>query len=69
MKVTNDCSIASDTPFSLAAAALQAIPVLAGTHDTGFDFSVYTGDLISHDPHNELSREYVLYTEVSFPLS
>lgn len=37
--------------------------MLAGTVDTGFDFMVYTGDLVSHDPDNELSREYILYTE------
>ena len=55
--------LSSDTPFSLAAAVFQAIPVLAGTQDTGFDFSIYTGDLVSHDPDNEIDREYVLYTE------
>lgn len=53
----------SDTPYALAAAALESIPVLAGTVGTGFDFMVYTGDLISHDPDNELSREYIMYTE------
>ncbi|KAI5119769.1 hypothetical protein M0805_009240 [Coniferiporia weirii] len=52
-----------DTPYALAATALQAIPVLAGTQKTGFDFMIYTGDLVSHDPDNELSREYVMYTE------
>ena len=46
----------SDTPFSLAAAALEAIPVLTGTEDTGFDFTVFTGDLVSHDSENQLSR-------------
>ncbi|THH11063.1 hypothetical protein EW145_g904 [Phellinidium pouzarii] len=49
-----------DTPFALAGAALESIPVLAGTHDDPFDFMVYTGDLVSHDPDNELSREYIL---------
>ncbi|KAF8259132.1 sphingomyelin phosphodiesterase [Lactarius quietus] len=52
-----------DTPFSLAAAALQAIPVLTGTEKTGFDFTVYTGDLVSHDSENQLSRDYVMYAE------
>ncbi|KAN0131836.1 Metallo-dependent phosphatase-like protein [Lactarius tabidus] len=52
-----------DTPFSLAAAALEAIPVLTGTENTGFDFTVYTGDLVSHDSENQLSRDYVMYTE------
>ena len=46
----------SDTPFSLAAAALEAVPVLTGTEDTGFDFTVFTGDLVSHDSENQLSR-------------
>ncbi|KZW00602.1 hypothetical protein EXIGLDRAFT_721370 [Exidia glandulosa HHB12029] len=52
-----------DTPFALALAAVQAIPVLAGTEHTGFAWSVYTGDLVSHDPDNQLSRDYVMYTE------
>ncbi|PCH42292.1 Metallo-dependent phosphatase [Wolfiporia cocos MD-104 SS10] len=52
-----------DTPYPLAVGALQAIPVLAGTEDTGFNFTLYTGDLVSHDPFNELSAEYTLYTE------
>ena len=55
----------SDTPYSLALAALESIPVLTSTQDTGFNFTIYTGDLVSHDPTNELSRDYVLYTEVS----
>ncbi|KAI0778609.1 sphingomyelin phosphodiesterase [Trametes elegans] len=53
-----------DSPFSLITAALQAIPVLAGTERSGFDFTVYTGDLVSHDSENQLSRDYVRYTEV-----
>ncbi|KLO07261.1 sphingomyelin phosphodiesterase [Schizopora paradoxa] len=52
-----------DTPLALAAASLQAIPVLAGVEKTGFNFTIYTGDLVSHDPSNELSRAYTLYTE------
>lgn len=35
---------------------LEAIPVLTGTEKTGFNFTVYTGDLVSHDPENQLSR-------------
>ena len=46
----------SDTPFSLAAAVLETIPVLAGTENTGFDWTIFTGDLVSHDPENQLSR-------------
>ncbi|KAH9178518.1 Metallo-dependent phosphatase [Lactarius sanguifluus] len=52
-----------DTPFSLAAAALEAIPVLTGTEKTGFAWTLYTGDLVSHDLENQLSRDYVTYTE------
>ena len=46
----------SDTPFSLAAAVLEAIPVLAGTEKSGFAWTIYTGDLVSHDAENQLSR-------------
>nr|GAT46312.1 SER THR protein phosphatase family protein [Mycena chlorophos] len=52
-----------DTPLALTVSALEAIPVLTGTEKTGFDFSIYTGDLVSHDPDNQLSRDYVTYTE------
>ncbi|KAH9962705.1 Metallo-dependent phosphatase [Lactifluus volemus] len=52
-----------DTPFSLAAATIEAIPVLTGTEDTGFAWTIYTGDLVSHDPENELSRDYITWTE------
>ncbi|KAI0304073.1 sphingomyelin phosphodiesterase [Russula brevipes] len=52
-----------DSPFSLAAAVLEAIPVLAGTEKTGFAWTLYTGDLVSHDSENQLSRDYVTYTE------
>ncbi|KAJ7157142.1 Metallo-dependent phosphatase-like protein [Mycena filopes] len=52
-----------DTPMALAAAAVEAIPPLTGTKESGFSFTVYTGDLVSHDPDNQLSRAYVEYTE------
>ncbi|KAI0660496.1 sphingomyelin phosphodiesterase [Cubamyces menziesii] len=52
-----------DSPISLVVSALKAIPVLTGTERTGFDFTLYTGDLVSHDSENQLSRDYVLYTE------
>ncbi|KAF9486347.1 Metallo-dependent phosphatase [Pholiota conissans] len=52
-----------DTPMALALAALEAVPELTGTKNTGFAFTVYTGDLVSHDPDNQLSRCYVEYTE------
>ena len=47
----------------LAGATIEAIPVLTDTQDTGFDFTVYTGDLVSHDSENQLSQAYVEYTE------
>ena len=56
--------IDSDTPFSLALAALPSIPILTDTEKTGFDFTLYTGDLVAHDPDNQLSRDYVTYSEV-----
>ncbi|KAF8274298.1 sphingomyelin phosphodiesterase [Lactarius quietus] len=56
-------SFKCDSPFSLAVAALEAIPVLTGTEQTGFAWTIYTGDLVSHDAENELSRDYVTYTE------
>ncbi|KAF9055914.1 sphingomyelin phosphodiesterase [Panaeolus papilionaceus] len=52
-----------DTPLSLVMSGLGAIPPLTNTVDTGFAWSIYTGDLVSHDPDNQLSREYVEYTE------
>ncbi|KAF4573281.1 hypothetical protein EYR36_007792 [Pleurotus pulmonarius] len=53
----------SDTPLSLIAAALEAIPPLTETQGTGFAWTVYTGDLVAHDADNQLSREYVTYVE------
>ncbi|KAL7285228.1 hypothetical protein ACG7TL_000322 [Trametes sanguinea] len=50
-----------DSPLSLIVSALQSIPVLSGTERTGFDFTLYTGDLVSHDSENQL--DYVSYTE------
>jgi hypothetical protein len=42
--------------MALAMSALQAIPVLTGTQNTGFAWTLYTGDLVSHDAENLLSR-------------
>ncbi|KAH9835891.1 sphingomyelin phosphodiesterase [Rhodofomes roseus] len=52
-----------DAPFTLILAALQAVPVLTGTEEYGFNFTIYTGDLVSHDPDQELSRAYTVYSE------
>ena len=53
-------SHASDTPQYIALAALQSIPVLTDTEKTPFDFMIYTGDLVSHDPDTmkRVSGEY-----------
>ena len=48
--------LCSDSPYSLITAVLEAIPPLTGTQATGFNFSLYTGDLLAHDPTNQLSR-------------
>lgn len=48
-----------DTPYDLALAALQAIPALSSPNGTAdFAMTLYTGDLVSHDPGYELSRSY-----------
>ncbi|KAI0727851.1 sphingomyelin phosphodiesterase [Fomitopsis betulina] len=52
-----------DAPLSLVLAALQSVPVLTGTEEHGFNFTLYTGDLVSHDPEQELSRAYTVYSE------
>ena len=46
----------SDTPFSLVMAAMEAIPPLTGTQGSGFAWTIYTGDMVSHDADNQLSR-------------
>jgi len=37
--------------------------VLTATEESGFNFTIYTGDLVSHDPGNQLSKEYTVYSE------
>ncbi|KAJ7597385.1 Metallo-dependent phosphatase-like protein [Mycena floridula] len=55
-----------DSPLALVVSALQAIPSLAGGTP---DWTIYTGDLVSHDSDNELSRDYVEYNEqISYDL-
>ena len=55
-----------DTPYDLGTAALQAIGPLTGVGaGESFAWTVYTGDLVSHDSQNQLSRAYVEYTETS----
>jgi hypothetical protein len=47
-----------DTPMDLAGATVEAIPEMLGTD---FAFTLFTGDLTSHDNDNQLSEEYVEY--------
>lgn len=56
-----------DTPYYLGLAALQSIGSLTGTGATYASpaWTIYTGDLVSHDAENQLSRAYVEYTETS----
>ncbi len=45
---------------------MQAIGPLTGTSAQNPPaFSIYTGDLVAHDPQNELSQSYVEYVEDS----
>lgn len=63
----NLTTIRCDTPYSLALAALQSIATLTGTgtDQANVAWALYTGDLVSHDTQNQLSRAYVEYTETS----
>ena len=52
-----------DTPYNLGLAALQSIAPLTG--NSSFAWAIYTGDLVSHDSQNQLSRAYTEYAELS----
>jgi hypothetical protein len=55
-----------DSPYDLGLAALQAVGPLTGTSASNpLAWTVYTGDLVSHEGQNQLSRDYVEYTEAS----
>jgi len=55
-----------DTPYYLGLAALQAIAPLTGTSGpNSAAWTIYTGDLVSHDSQNQLSRAYTEYAETS----
>ena len=60
-----------DTPYFLGIAALRSIGPLTGTSYSNscasdqFAWTVYTGDLVSHDSQNQLSRNYTDYAETS----
>jgi len=47
-------------------AVMQSIGPLTGTSAKNPPaFTIYTGDLVAHDPQNELSESYVEYVEDS----
>ena len=57
-----------DTPYDLALAALEAVGPLTGTGGTDGDslaWTLYTGDLVSHDATQQQSQAYLEYTETS----
>lgn len=60
-----------DSPYFLITAGLESIAALTGTthvnksSDDQFAWSIYTGDLVSHDPQNQLSRNYTSYAETT----
>ncbi|KAI9709073.1 MAG: hypothetical protein M1820_003519 [Bogoriella megaspora] len=55
-----------DTPYDLGLAALEAIGPLTGTNqENPLGWVIYTGDLVSHDSQNQLSRAYTEYAEDS----
>ncbi|OCK77892.1 hypothetical protein K432DRAFT_427684 [Lepidopterella palustris CBS 459.81] len=60
-------SFKCDTPYDLALAALQAVGPLTGTGNgkESLAWTIYTGDLVAHDPQNQLSRAFTEYTETS----
>ncbi|KAF8589271.1 Metallo-dependent phosphatase [Ramaria rubella] len=59
-------SFECDTPWSLASAVMHAVAPLTGSAGEGaapIDFTIFTGDLVSHDNDNALSRAYVEYSQ------
>ncbi|KAJ5428109.1 hypothetical protein N7445_009563 [Penicillium cf. griseofulvum] len=62
-------SFQCDTPYDLGLAALQAVGPLTGTgkekYDEHFAWTLYTGDLVSHDPASQISKALTQYTETS----
>ena len=55
-----------DSPYDLGLAALQAVGPLTGTSkEKPLAWTIYTGDLVSHDPQSQLSRLYTEYAEDS----
>ncbi|KAK0739753.1 Metallo-dependent phosphatase-like protein [Apiosordaria backusii] len=55
-----------DSPYYLALAALQSVEPLAGVSVKNPPaFTLYTGDLVAHEPESTNGREYVEATEVA----
>jgi predicted phosphodiesterase len=55
-----------DTPYDLAFAALESVATLTGTSkEHPLAWTIYTGDLVAHDPQTQLSRAYVEYAETA----
>ncbi|KAJ4507568.1 hypothetical protein HRR83_004148 [Exophiala dermatitidis] len=60
-----------DSPYFLLTSALESIGPLTGTTNENktnsdhFAWGIYTGDLVSHEGQNELSRNYTMYAEYS----
>ncbi|KAG1890807.1 sphingomyelin phosphodiesterase [Suillus subluteus] len=57
-------SFLCDAPYSLITSVLEAIPTLTGTESTGLDFTLFTGDMLAHDPDNQQSRALTEYSQV-----
>lgn len=60
-------SFECDSPYDLALAALESVGPLTGTGKSteSLGWTIYTGDLTSHDPQNQLSQLYNEYAEYS----
>jgi hypothetical protein len=57
-------SFLCDTPYFLGTAALQAVGPLTGTNSSNpFAWSIYTGDLVSHDGQNQVSLRNVSWNK------
>jgi hypothetical protein len=57
LRICTNFETLSDSPLALITSVLEAVPALAGTQDTGFAWTLYTGDLVAHDPEYQLSRQ------------
>ncbi|KAH8689040.1 sphingomyelin phosphodiesterase [Talaromyces proteolyticus] len=64
-------SFKCDSPYFLLTSALESLAPLTGTshknhsHGEQFAWTIYTGDVVSHDSQNQLSRNYTMYSEWS----